>query len=214
MLRRLLLCLLAGLFPVCAAHADPIQFTFGGVIDNDPFGVFGNATFSGSFTFDPAMTQVLNTPESGGYAGSGGVFSMTVTFAGALDPAFNGPYVADTLNITVNNDFPGPLDQLLVTGSSSVDPMLFILLTFSDFTGTAFNSTALPLVPPSLLSFTSLHFSLFGGTLDVPVEGGGSVTSLTCVAGCFVPEPPAPLLLLTALGVLALARRRVLPARA
>ena len=207
-MRKLLVCMLAGLLHVCAAQADPIQFTFAGVINNDPFGVFGGATFTGSFTFDSAMTQVLNTPQSGGYAGSGGIFNMTVSFAGALDPAVNGPYVADTLNITVNNDFPGPLDQFLVTGTSSTDSMLFILLTFQDFTGTAFNSTALPLVPPSLLGFTSLQFTLFDGTLDNPVEGAGSVTSLVCAAGCAVPEPPTLLLLLGALGALALFGRR------
>lgn len=206
-MRKLLICLLVGLLPVCPAQADIITFTFGGAIDNDPFGVFGGATFTGSFTFDSGMTQVLNTPESAGYAGSGGIFNMTVSFAGALDPAVSGPYVADTLNITVNNDFPGPLDQFLVTGTSSIDSMLFILLTFEDFTGTAFNSTALPLVPPSLLAFTSLQFTLFGGTLDSPVEGAGSVTSLICTAGCVVPEPPTPLLFLIALGALALVGR-------
>ena len=28
-----------------------------------------------------------------------------------------GPYIADKLNITVNNNFPGPLDEYLVTGT-------------------------------------------------------------------------------------------------
>lgn len=207
-MRKLLVCVLTALLPLCAAQADPVQFTFGGIINNDPFGVFGGATFTGSFTFDSTMTQVVNTPESGGYAGSGGIFAMTVSFAGALDPVVNGPYNADTLNITINNDFPGPLDQFLVTGTSSIDSMLFIQQTFEDFTGTAFNSTALPFVPPSLLAFTSLQFTLFSGTIDNPIEGAGSVTSLACTAGCVVPEPPASLLLLIALGALALVYSR------
>ena len=33
---------------------------------------------------------------------------MNVAFTGTLDPTVNGPYSADQLNITVNNNFPGP----------------------------------------------------------------------------------------------------------
>jgi hypothetical protein len=93
-------------------HAATVQFDFAGTIDNDPFGVFGNATFQGQYTFDSNIAQVLNTPNSGGYAGSGGIYTMSVVFNGTVGGALDGiAFVADTLNITVNNDFPGPLDQ-------------------------------------------------------------------------------------------------------
>jgi len=36
------------------------------VIDNDPFGVFDNATCAASYAFDSTMTQLLNTANSGG----------------------------------------------------------------------------------------------------------------------------------------------------
>src|SRR5437660_668558 len=113
---RSLLVVCALVFPLAAVHATPITFAFTGFVDNDPFGLFDTATFEGSYTFDTTIPQVLSTPESGGYAGSGGVYDMTVSFTAPLDPSVAGPYLADTLNITVNNNFPGPLDQYLVTG--------------------------------------------------------------------------------------------------
>jgi hypothetical protein len=210
MRRKLLVGLLAVLLPIGAAQASPIRFAFTGVIDNDPFGVFDSATFAGSYTFDSTMPQVLATPNSGGYAGSGGIFNMNVAFTGTLDPTVNGPYIADTLNITVNNNFPGPLDEYLATGTSSTDSMLSIEIRLDDLSGTAFSNTSLPLTPPSLAAFSSVRFALFDGTLDNPIEAEGVLRTLQCTAGCgrTVPEPHAMLLLGIALGALGLARRR------
>ena len=148
--RKLLVGLLVALLPIGAAQASFIRFAFTGVIDNEPFGVFDDARSAGSYTFDSTMTQVLNTANSGGYAGSGGIFNMNVSFTGTLDPSVDGPYIADTLNITVNNNFPGPLDEYLVTGTSSTDSALTIEIRLDDFSGTAFSNTSLPLTPPSL----------------------------------------------------------------
>jgi hypothetical protein len=210
MKRQLLVGLLTALLSVGIAQASLIRFAFTGVIDNDPFGVFDNATFAGSYTFDSTMPQVLATPNSGGYAGSGGIFNMNVAFTGTLDPSVDGPYIADTLNITVNNNFPGPLDEYLVTGTSSTDSMLSIEIRLDDFSGTAFSNTSLPLTPPSLAAFTSVRFALFDGTLDNPIEAEGVLRTLQCTAGCgTVPEPNAMLLLGVALGAFGLARRRV-----
>ena len=56
-----------------AAHAAPITFSFAGVVDNDPFGVYndpsnGPATVSGTYFFNATIPMVLSTPNSGGYA--------------------------------------------------------------------------------------------------------------------------------------------------
>jgi hypothetical protein len=211
MKRKLLVGLLAVLLPICAAQASPVTFSFTGVVDNDPFTAFDTATFAGSYTFDSNIPQVLATPNSGGYADTGASVNMTVSFVGTLDPTVVGPYIADTLNITVNNDFPGPLDEYLVTGTSSTDSMLSIEIRLDDFTGTAFSNTSLPLTPPSLAAFTSVRFALFDGTLDNPIEAEGVLRTLQCTAGCgrTVPEPNAMLLLGVALGALGLAKRRV-----
>ena len=189
-----------------AASADVVTFAFTGTIDNDPFGVFGTAAFSGNYTFDSATLQVLNTPTSGGYAGSGGIFSMSVSFTGTMGGALDGlPFLGDTLNITVNNGFPGPLDEYLATVTSSVDSAFFLELRLDDGTGTAFSNTLLPLTPPSLGGFSSKRFALFAGTLDNPLEAEGTVSTLTCTSGCAVstvPEPSSVTLLATAGGVL------------
>jgi PEP-CTERM motif-containing protein len=170
--------------------------------------VFDNATVAGTYTFDSTMAQVLATPNSGGYAGSGGIFNMNVAFTGTLDPSVDGPYIADTLNITVNNVFSGPLDEYLVTGTSSTDSALTIEIRLDDFSGTAFSNTSLPLTPPSLAAFTSVRFALFDGTLDNPIEAEGVLRTLQCTAGCgrTVPEPNAMLLFGIALGALWLVR--------
>jgi hypothetical protein len=211
MKRKLLVGLLAVLLPICAAQASPVTFSFTGVVDNDPFMAFDTATFAGSYTFDSNIPQVLATANSGGYADTGASVNMTVSFVGTLDPTVVGPYIADTLNITVNNDFHGPLDEYLVTGTSSTDSMLSIEIRLDDFTGTAFANTSLPLTPPSLAAFSSVRFALFDGTLDNPIEAEGVLRTLQCTAGCgrTVPEPNPMLLFGVALGALGLARRRV-----
>jgi len=208
------------LFIVCGllsaiAETRPITFAFTRAVDNDPFGVFGGASFAGTYTFDSTMPQVLATSNSGGYAGTGPLFSMSVAFAAALDPSVSGPYTADSLNITVNRNFPGPLDEYLVTGRSSNDGGLSIELTLDDFTATAFASTVLPLLPPSLSAFASPRFALFGGTLDNPIEAEGVLRTLRCTSGCaaIVAEPDPMLLFAAAMCALALVRRRGRPAR-
>jgi hypothetical protein len=196
-----------------AASASPITFAFTGAIDNDPFGVFGTAAFSGSYTFDSATAQVLNTPSSVGYAGSGGIFSLSVSFTETIGGTLDGvPFLGDTLNITVNNDFPGPVDEYLVTSTSSVDSALSMELRLDDGTGTAFSNILLPLAPPSLAGFSSRRFAFFAGTLDNPLEAEGTVLTLTCTSGCMenaVPEPSSATLLVAAGGVLLWLRRKI-----
>jgi hypothetical protein len=183
--------------------AGPVTFTYSGTVTNDPFGVFGSATFTGQYTFDSNTPEVLNTANSGGYAGAGGIFAMSVVFAGTAGGALDGvPFVADMLNISVNNDFPGPLDQYLVTGTSSTDPNLSIELTLNDFTGTAFNNTLLPLSPPNLANFSDPEFAFFGGTVDNPLEAEGVLTSLG-VGAAPVPEPSNAALLSAGLAMVA-----------
>lgn len=194
---------------VGTASASPITFVFAGVVDNDPFGAFDNASFSGTFTFESNMPQVLSTSNSGGFSGTGGVYSTNLAFSGTLDPLVAGPYIADTLNITVNNNFPGSLDEYLVTASSSLNSNLSIEIRLDDFTGTAFSSTSLPLSAPSLAAFNSRRFALFDGTLDSPIEAEGVLRNLQCSVGCMtVPEPSNMLLLSIALGAMRRQRRR------
>jgi hypothetical protein len=187
---RIPLILAAACLFAATAEAGPVKISFSGLVTNDPFGVFDSATFDGQYTFDSNATQVLNTVNTGGYSGSGGIFSIAVSFSGTVGGALDGIiFGGDTLSITVNNDFGGPLDQYLVTGTSSTDPNLTIELTLSDFTGTAFTNTLLPLVAPNLSSFSIAGFALFAGTVDNPIEAEGTLTSLVDGSAASVPEP-------------------------
>jgi hypothetical protein len=205
---------IAFLLSAAAASADPVTFSFTGAVDNDPFGVFGAAAFTGSYTFASNTPQVLNTAQSGGYTGAGGVFAMTVSFTGTIGGALDGmPFSANTVNITVNRNLPGPLDEYLLTGTSSTDSNLSIELTLDDNTGTAFSNTSLPLSPPNLANFSSRRFALFDGSPDNPVEAEGALTTLTCASGCATaaPEPSYTTLLAAAISAMVWIGRRRSP---
>jgi hypothetical protein len=130
---------------------------------------------------------------------------MTLVFSETAGGTLDGvPFTADTLHITVNTGFPRPLDQYLVTGTSSTDPNLTTELTLDDFTGTALSSTQLPLTAPNLAAFMSADFAPFDGTADNPIEAEGSLTSLASAASASAPEPSS--LILLAAGFASLAR--------
>ena len=194
--------------------ASTITVDFAGAVTSDPYGVFGSADFAGQYTYGSNTAQVLNTPNAAGYAGSGGIFSMSVSFTGTVGGALDGvPFAGESLNITVENDFPGPLDEYLVTGTSSTDPNLTIEITLSDFTGTAFSNTQLPLTAPNLADFTEADFALFDGDADNPIEAEGTLSSLKAASGgpgSSVPEPSSAALCGLASALLAgLARRKL-----
>jgi hypothetical protein len=202
------------------ASANTITFSFAGSITSDPDNpdtVFGTgATFSGSYTFDSSMSQGLNTSSIEGYAGAGGVFNMNVSFSGALDHSLDGMlFSANALNIEVENNIPGPLDEYFVSGASSTDSSPFMDLALFDFTATAFSNTSLPLTPPNLSSFGSSSFELFDTTASGQwLDAEGDITSLTCTAGCGsegsspVPEPATGTLLAGGLGALGWLKKR------
>lgn len=167
------------------SQAAPITFGFTGDIFT---GVVG--PFSGTYTFDsdagPPSNQDVTI-----YSFSGGPYGMTVQVA-------DGQILkTDTLSIFVGNNQPisgiGPFtDAYFVSTSVGHNNMG---IGFRDCFGQAFDSTALPLVPPALSLFRP-NCSL-GDEVVIPVGIGnfsaGTLTSLF-LAPQKVPEPASWLL--------------------
>jgi hypothetical protein len=184
------------------AHAAPVSFSFTGTVTDDPFGV-GLTSFVGSYTFESASPDAAPADSStGSYISSGPGFGITVDFDGGAAT----PSVVGSLNIGVANDFAGPADQYTVTGLAGA---LELALFLEDSSATAFNSDALPQVPPALADFAFRQFRWF----DTDTEILGRVDSLVCTAGCSavpVPEPISALLLVAAM-LAGLAVKRLTP---
>jgi hypothetical protein len=187
------------------ARADPVTYTFTGVVDDDEAGR-GYSSFSGSFTFNSSALDAIADPATAAYAHSGAPWGLTLAFDGAA--AFS---VSDSFNVLVGNDLLGT-DQW---GLLAQDALQSISMSFIDLSGLVFGSDALPLPAGGLLlsafGSNSLRWETGEGALQ------GHMDTLACSAGCQlgeggggggelplpnpnpVPEPPS--LLLAALGL-------------
>jgi len=192
------------------SEATAITFAFEGTVASvgaldptNPFPtepVFGTP-FSGTYTFDSAALDAAGgDPATGSYAASGAPFGLSLSLGGlTLD------YAALSIGVTDGYSSFGPGDQYLVGFAGG--PTL-LSLRFTDFSESMFSSDALPLTPPTLTGlFTELVLSdlVAGNQVDL----NGTITSLTCTAGCStaVPEPATLVLLITGGGTLGLRRR-------
>lgn len=198
------------------AAAAPVTFQFSGHLEeiaaldpSSPFPdpvVFGTP-FTGSYTFDGLATDgVPADPNTGSYASAGPPYAFNLSLAG-LGFAFGA------VDIGIANDYPGPLDQYLVTYAENPSGAnitgVLLEITLQDFSGTAFSSDALPLVPPTLTDFVVRRF-FFTDTIDGnQVEVAGVIDALAVAA---VPEPsslPLALVAMLTLATLARPRRRL-----
>jgi len=194
------------------ATAGPITFNFTGTITQvpalDPASPFPDpidlgTPFSGTYTFDStASNDIVGDPSSGSYASPLGTFTLDL---GGLALSFTGLSVV-TFD-TSFFDFYGVVHSENPTPDSPTG--VTISISLPDATGMALSSNALLLVPPSLAAFDVTNSFFFTDTIDGnQVEVGGALDSLTCGAGCSVPEPPVPMLLAIGVVVLALRLRR------
>jgi len=218
--------------PRTPALAAPITFDFSGTITAfptvppDPFGgticdgtnCSPASTFTGSYTFNSAAPNTIASTTQGSYQQAGSPFGLSVTIGGHLFST------SDFLAINTQHtagffDFYGVLACTSSLGPPScstpvtADGDLSVSLAFSDPTGTALGTNALPLSPPDLTKFANESFMLLTQVSGNPVELDGNITSLTCATGCVttVPEPATLLLVgagLSSLGILGWCKRR------
>jgi hypothetical protein len=214
-MKRLLMAATLAVF-VSTAQAAPITFKFSGTVDSVDFtfiafwqGIFGGtipaflgSTFSGTFTFDPTLSDLDPSANTGIYQQvPAGISGISVTVSGVTfeqDPTRN-------FFISVLDDFAG-LDSWNLTSlgdptalgvpDSSFSYQVFVNL--GNFGGNAFPSDALP-TSASLSDFPDQQ--RFGVSIGPAVQNlsvNGEIESLT-----IVPEPSTlALFFIGALGVL------------
>jgi hypothetical protein len=196
------------LLVVQAGYAYPISFNFTGTVTQtifdpaDPYGgTIGFGTpIVGYYTFESTVADAVPLDnKTGSYTSNGNPFGMAVNIGGNIFNSFG------YLNIGVANNYPTGDQYTVTTQSSSGD--LYLKLFLQDSTGTAFNSDALPKMPPNLSQFLVKDFQLIASFLDPlsgynQVEIDGNVNSIAPV-----PEPGTLLLIASGLPLLALARR-------
>ncbi len=191
---------------LCAASSEaaPITFAFEGTVTSvgalDPANPFPTeptfgTPFSGSYTFDStAADGAPGDPTTGSYASAGGPYGISIALGG-LTLSYGGV----AIGVTDGYSSYGPGDQYLVGFSGG--PTL-LSLRFTDFSEAMFSNDALPLSPIAIAGlFTELNFSdiVDGNQVDLQ----GTLTSLTCSAGCpAVPEPSIIPLLGAGIGAL------------
>ena len=194
-----------------SSEAAPITFAFEGTVTSvgalDPANPFPTeptfgTPFSGSYTFD--STAADGTPAdltTGSYNSAGSPHGISIALGG-LTLAYGGV----AIGVTDGYSSYGPGDQYLAgfSGGSTL-----LSLRFTDFSEAMFSTDALPLSPIALTGlFTELNLSdiVDGNQVDLQ----GTITSLTCSAGCSgtppLPEPSIVPLLGAGIGALGCVR--------
>jgi hypothetical protein len=166
--------------------------------ENDLLGgqVSVGSPFSGSFAFETTAPDLAADDAYVGIYGGLNAFLAHVDQVAVLGVIVPGS------GITVRNASPGVVSDgfgLRLPGELLGEPVV-IDLTFTDESGTVFDSAALPVAPLDLAAFDRATFSVWSAEELRPLRLEGDITSL-------VPEP-GTLLFVSAGAVVAFLRRR------
>jgi hypothetical protein len=170
------------------AHAGPITFQFTGIVTQVPIDDLGTGIQSGDsivgvFTFESTAVDAIAAPTAGSYTSTGPAYGISA----AIGPGASLFAVSGSMNIGILNSF---VDQYTAHAAS---PTLVLDLFFQDNTASVFSGDSLPLTPPPLAGFAQREFHL--DQTDVAgqeTQVDGTITSLTCSAGCIAQTAPEP----------------------
>lgn len=220
------LCLLTPL-----AHAAPITYYFGGQWTSDntsvlsaqgieipaavPKNLLGRG-FDGSFTFDSAALDIAPSPQIGVYGPVPAFHITTGEYSFDFPTGYAGSVEVANLTNPNLDRFSANVGSLYTTTPSFIRTGIVLIL--QDSTDSAFSSDALPVTPLQLGAFdyTSFRLSFIWANPDTgeffnrQTDGPLGYLSLTAPVST-VPEPASATLLLSALALLPLARRRRIP---
>jgi hypothetical protein len=172
LLKTLVLVLLAAANHALVS-ADPVTFWFSGVVDGfinaanaAPTGVSVGTPFVGRISYNPAGVSNASTNDHAGgvysqYNFPGMAFTFTVYLAGHTisNAVVSGPIGAIVVenNVSEQDRYTVEAYTLMLNGTNLVaEPnQSGVSLALIDPSGTALNSTALPLAPPVLSQYTN-----------------------------------------------------------
>lgn len=154
------------------ASADPVTYSFAGIVSDDDAGR-GFQAFSGSFTFDSNASDSIGNGSTAAYAHAGNPWGISVSFDGGSVYSYSSLF-----NVLVTNDLI-MLDQFGVLGQEGSDGLG---LTLTDYTQSVFSSVALPTTGLDLASFWSSELTWEADGMRLT----GSLTSLSCTSGCAI----------------------------
>ena len=198
-----------------AAVAVPITFGFSGTVDvvefdtGTPTEFVAGDTFSGTYTFESAVSDNNTSPNNGYYLNS--ILSASITVGSYSVTAGPGGNILVRNNVPAQDIYVVEINTYAPTGPDVLGLTLDgFELTLSDSSGTAFTNDSFLLVPPDLADFQSKELEL--EFADSQTHSSFGLVEATLESLVLIPQSPEvtpePSTLLLALFGLALLPRR------
>lgn len=210
---RVLVSAICVLVVPAAAFAAPVTYSFTGTM-LDGFG-FDGQTVAGSLTVDSALLPVLST--DGATYNVAGTTTFAPSFAAIVGSlSLSGSPLVVTVGsgtqhddvVTVLRNYTGVVNSYNVAAATD-NQSISLSVTQVSPVSTVFNTPAGDLSIPQAVNWLTPGAVSVGTFSSGSIIGSFNLTSVTATVVTAVPEPSAPLMMLSAVAVMAaLARRR------